>query len=169
MPAITIHLKPQTNCSKLSNSLRRARRTGCSRHGLPRTQAKTQQPKQLTGWVLSKDANSAPAQAGLAHVLIAEKHYADAEDTLRSALKQAPDDPALNAQLAMVLAAQDKAEALPLLQKMHADHPDDAAITRMLAAVLGDAGDYAGADKLYVDLLGRLRTILQFCLGTDGT
>jgi predicted Zn-dependent protease len=98
-------------------------------------------------------------------VLIAEKHYADAEETLRSALKQAPDDPALNAQLAMVLAAQDKAEALPLLQKMHADHPDDAAITRMLAAVLGDAGDYAGADKLYVDLLGKTPNDTAILLG----
>lgn len=105
--------------------------------------------------VLSKDPNSAPAQAGLAHALLAQKHYADAEDTLRAALKQAPDDPALNAQLAMVLAAQDKAEALPLLQKLHADHPADDAITRMLAAVSADAGDFAGSDKLYSELLAK--------------
>jgi predicted Zn-dependent protease len=72
---------------------------------------------------------------------------------LRTALEQAPNDPALTAQLATALAAQDKAEALPLLQKLHADHPADAAITRMLAAVLADAGDYAGSDQLDLHLL----------------
>lgn len=103
--------------------------------------------------VLAKDPKSEQAQAGLAHVLIAQKKYPEAEEQLRTALKGSPDDPALNAQLAMVLAAQDKAEALPLLQKLHEDHPSDASISRMLAAVLADAGDYAGSDKLYAGLL----------------
>jgi tetratricopeptide (TPR) repeat protein len=102
---------------------------------------------------LAKDANSAPANAGLAHLLIARKQYPEAEALLRTALTQAPDDTALTAQLATVLAAEDKAEALPLFQKLHAAHPSDEAITRMLAAVLDDAGDDAGADKLYVALL----------------
>ncbi len=115
--------------------------------------------------VLSKDPNSAPALTGMAHVLIAQKRYAEAEDVLRGALKQSPEDPALNAQLAMVLAAQDKAEALPLLQKMHADHADDTAIARMLAAVLADAGDYAGSDKLYVELLTKTPNDATVLLG----
>lgn len=103
--------------------------------------------------ILAKDANSAPASAGLAHLLIARKEYPAAETLLRKALEQSPEDEALNAQLAAVLAAQDKAEALPLLQKLHAAHPGDRAITHMLAEVLDDAGGAVEADKLYVALL----------------
>ena len=103
--------------------------------------------------VLAKDPKSGPANEGLAHLLIEQKKYPDAETVLRAALDQLPDDPVLTAQLATVLVAQDKAEALPLLQKLHDAHPDDVAITRMLAGVLSDAGDYAGSDELYVKLL----------------
>lgn len=103
--------------------------------------------------VLAKDSKSGPANAGLAHLLIARKKYPEAETTLRAALAQSPDDPTLTAQLATVLAAQDKAEALPLLQKLHDAHPTDQAITRMLATVMADAGDYVGSDKLCTDLL----------------
>jgi predicted Zn-dependent protease len=103
--------------------------------------------------ILAADPKSAPANAGLAHLLIAHKQYPEAETFLRTALAQSPDDPALTAQLATVLAAQDKAEALPLLQKLHDAHPKDAAITRMLAEVLAEAGDAVGSDHLYVALL----------------
>jgi predicted Zn-dependent protease len=103
--------------------------------------------------VLAKDAKSATATAGLAHLLIARKQYPEAETMLRAALEQNPDDPALTAQLAAVLAAQDKGEALPLLEKLHEAHPADANVTRMLAEVRDEAGDYAGSDQLYVALL----------------
>jgi len=103
--------------------------------------------------LLAKDPKSGAANAGLAHLLIVRKEYPEAETLLRLALEQAPDDPALTAQLATALAAQDKAEALPLLEKLHAAHPGDPAITRMLADVLAQAGDAAGSDKLYVSLL----------------
>jgi tetratricopeptide (TPR) repeat protein len=103
--------------------------------------------------VLAKEPNAAAAHKGLAHVLIVQKRYADAETLLRAALQQSPDDPALTAQLATVLADQDKAEALPLLEKLHGAYPQDSAITNMLAAVMADAGDYAGSDRLYVALL----------------
>jgi Flp pilus assembly protein TadD len=103
--------------------------------------------------LLAADPNSLEAQTGLAHVLILRKQYPDAEAFIRGALEHSPDSPALNAQLATVLAAQDKAEALPLLQKLHNNHPDDQAISRMLADVLAQAGDAAGADKIYVTLL----------------
>ncbi len=103
--------------------------------------------------VLDKDPASAPASAGLAHLLIAGKRYPEAETLLRAALVKNPDDPTLTAQLATVLADQDKAEALPLLQKLHAAHPTDPAVTRMLAAVLADAGDFAGSDQLLLHLL----------------
>jgi predicted Zn-dependent protease len=103
--------------------------------------------------ILAKDSKSPAANAGLAHLLIARKNYPEAETFLRAALLQAPDDLALNAQLATALAAQDKAEALPLLQKLHDGHPADPAIALMLAQVLADAGDPAASDRLYNALL----------------
>ncbi len=103
--------------------------------------------------VLSKNPDSAPANAGLAHLLIKSKRYPEAETLLRAALQHHPDDPALTAQLAAVLAAQDKSEALPLLQQLHSAHPNQAAVTLMLAEVMADAGDFAGSDELYVELL----------------
>jgi predicted Zn-dependent protease len=103
--------------------------------------------------VLDKDPRSEPANAGLAHLLIAKKQFPEAETLLRKALEQSPDSPALTAQLATVLAAQDKAEALPLLQKLHEAHPGDPAMTRMLAEVLAESGDAAGSDRLYAGLL----------------
>ena len=103
--------------------------------------------------VLAADPKSAPANAGLAHLLIARKQYPEAESLLRAALAQSPDDPALTAQLATVLAVQNKAEALPLIQKLHDAHPTDAAITRMLAEMLAEAGDATGSDHFYIALL----------------
>jgi predicted Zn-dependent protease len=103
--------------------------------------------------VLDKDPDSAAASAGLAHLLIVDKRYPEAETLLRAALAKNPDDPTLTAQLATVLADQDKAEALPLLQKLHAAHPADPSVTRMLAAVLADAGDFPGSDQLILQLL----------------
>jgi len=103
--------------------------------------------------VLAKDPGSASANAGLAHLMIARKQYAEAETMLRAALAQSPDDAALNAQLATALAAQNKAEAVPLLQKLHEAHPADSAIARMLAEVMAEAGDAAGSDALYVQLI----------------
>jgi tetratricopeptide (TPR) repeat protein len=103
--------------------------------------------------LLISDPKSAEANAGLAHLLIKRKRYPEAETLIRQALEAAPDNPALNAQLATVLAAQDKAEALPQLEKLHDAHPDDRTITHMLADVLAEAGDAANSDKLYVALL----------------
>ena len=103
--------------------------------------------------VLAKDPASKPAATGLAHLLIEKKQYPEAETLLRAALKQAPEDPVLTAQLADVLVAEDNPDAIPLLQKLHSGHPDDANITRMLAEVMVDAGDYAGSDQLYLKLL----------------
>lgn len=103
--------------------------------------------------VLAKDPKSEEAQAGLAQILIRKKQYPEAEQLLRSAMEQAPDDPGLNAELVTALAAQNKPEALPLLEKLHTAHPDDENITRMLADALSGAGNAAAADQLYTSLL----------------
>lgn len=103
--------------------------------------------------MLVANPKSERATDGLAHVLMLQKKFPEAETVLRGALTTWPDDPALTAQLAGALAAQDKAEALPLLQKLHAAHPNDKAISRMLADVLYTAGDSVGSDALYTELL----------------
>ena len=103
--------------------------------------------------ILAKNPKSAPANAGLAHLLIAHKQFPEAETFLRAALVQSPEDMALTTQLAAVLAAEDKAEALPLFQKLHSTYPGNATITRMLAEVLADSGDAASSDKLFIGLL----------------
>ena len=103
--------------------------------------------------VLAKDSHSAEANAGLAHLLIVKKQYPEAENFLRAALEQAPDNTVLTAQLATVLANQNKAEALPLAQKLHAAHPEDEAITSMLASLLAESGDLSGSDLLFRKLL----------------
>lgn len=103
--------------------------------------------------VLAQDPKSGPANTGLAHLLLTEKKYPEAETQLRAALAQSPNDPALTVELATALAAQDNAEALPLLQQLHASHPQDESITRTLADMLTEAGDAAGSDRLYLQLL----------------
>ncbi len=103
--------------------------------------------------LLKKDPDSATAISGLAHLLIAQKKYPEAEELLQSAHTKAPNDTALTAQLAAVLVAEDKAEAVPLLKEFHEQHPQDAAMARMLAEVLADSGEYADSDQLYVSLL----------------
>jgi len=103
--------------------------------------------------LLVSTPDSSDAVAGLAHLLIAQKKYPEAEAILQPALKKSPDDPALTAQLAAVLVAEDKDDALPLLQSFHQKHPKDAVIARMLAQVKADAGDYAESDELYLSLL----------------
>lgn len=105
--------------------------------------------------VLAADAKNAQAEAGLAHILLRKKQYADAEAEARKGLEDAPGDPGLTAQLAAALVAQDKAEALPLLGKLHAERPQDENVTKMLAEVTADAGDAAASDKLYSELLAK--------------
>jgi len=103
--------------------------------------------------ILAKDTKNTVANAGLGHVLMAQKKYPEAETSLRAALEQTPGDPTLTAELATALAAQDKGEALPLLQQLHDAHPDDENVTRMLAEVMAEAGDAAGSDRYYSALL----------------
>jgi len=112
--------------------------------------------------LLARNEKSPQANAGLAHLLILQKKYGEAETFLRTALETTPDDPAMNAQLATVLAAQDKPEAITLLQKLHKAHPEDATLTRMLAEVLAEAGEIAESDALYAQLLAATPTNVRF-------
>lgn len=104
--------------------------------------------------LLQQDPNSSPATAGLAHIFIAEKRYADAQPLLEAALRRDPDDPALNAQLAAILSAQGKQdEALAVLEKIHQIEPSSRTVTTMLADAEMQAGKLDQADALYQQLL----------------
>ncbi len=103
---------------------------------------------------LQSDPTSPQATAGLAHLLIAEKRYADAQPLIQAALQRNPDDPALNAQLAAVLNAQGKqADALAVLEKLHQLRPASRSVTAMLADAEFQAGNLDQADALYQQLL----------------
>ncbi|HYK36102.1 tetratricopeptide repeat protein [Alloacidobacterium sp.] len=104
--------------------------------------------------LLNQQPASSEATAGLAHVLIAQKKYADAEPLIKTALIRDPDDPALNTQLAIVLNAEGKQdEVVSVLEKLHAKQPDDPAINAMLADAYTQTGAAERADPLYVQLL----------------
>ncbi len=103
--------------------------------------------------LLKNNPKSLGGEEGLAHLLLKQKKYDEAETLLRAALIQRPNDPALTAQLATALAAQNKAEALPLMESLHTQRPKDEAVTRMLADLRAQAGDVAGADALDIQLL----------------
>ncbi len=117
--------KPPTSCSKPSSSLPKPPADTLLAADLAEAAGQHDAAEAAYRRVLADDPKSIAANSGLAHVLIESKQYPEAEKLIRIALEQAPDDPALNAQLATVLAAQDNADALPLLQKLHAAHPAD--------------------------------------------
>lgn len=94
------------------------------------------------------------ASAALAHLLIAEKRYADAQPVVEAALRHEPNDPALTAQMANILSAQGKkAEALGLLEKLHQQEPESSSVALMLADGDLQAGKLDEADALYQQLL----------------
>jgi len=103
---------------------------------------------------LNQRPESSAATAGLVHVLIIQKKYADAEPLIKSALIRDPDDPALNTQLAIVLNAENKQnEAVSALEKLHEKLPENASISSMLANAYSQAGAADKADPLYIQLL----------------
>lgn len=98
--------------------------------------------------------DSSAAVAGLAHLLLKEKKYTDAEPLLKAALTRDPDDPALNAQYAALLAEEGRSgEAIAPLEKLHKLQPKDRSIAEMLADGYAQAGDTEKADAVYAELL----------------
>lgn len=107
--------------------------------------------------ILAERADSSEAStagAGLAHLLIQQKEYSDAETLLTSALNRDPDDASLNAEMAAALLVQGKTEqALPVLEKLRGLEPKNSAVDRMLADAYSDAGAPGKADPLYSKLV----------------
>ncbi len=105
---------------------------------------------------LQDDPNSSDATAGLAHLFIAEKRYADAQPLVEAALRRVPDDPSLNAQLATILNSEGKqAGALAVLEKLHKLEPASREVAAMLADADLQAGKLEEADALYQQLLAQ--------------
>ncbi len=103
---------------------------------------------------LVTEPDSSDATAGLVHLLIAEKRYADAQPLVEAALGRDPDDPALNAQLATILNSQGKqADALAVLEKLHKLEPASREVASMLADADVQADKLNEADALYQQLL----------------
>ena len=102
------------------------------------------------------------ATAALAHILLAERHPAEAEALLTPALAAHPGDPSFTAQLAETyLASGDPAKvslAAPLLEKLHAANPADANVARLLARVYVETGHPDQADPLYATLIAQNET-----------
>jgi Flp pilus assembly protein TadD len=99
---------------------------------------------------LAREPDLSDASAGLAHLLIVEKRYADAQPVVEAALRRDPDNAALSAQLAAVLNGEGKpGDALALLEKLHQSQPESASIAAMLADADFGAGKLAEADALY--------------------
>ncbi len=104
--------------------------------------------------LLNEQPDSPQATAGLAHLLIRQKQYADAQPLVSAALQKHPDDPALNAEMAVILDGEGKkADALDVLRKLHTLEPGNRDVTGMLADADFQAGDLNSADALYQQLL----------------
>jgi tetratricopeptide (TPR) repeat protein len=104
--------------------------------------------------VLRENPDSTEAAAGMAHLYISAKRYADAQPLVEAALRRDPDNPALNAQLAAIFSAQGKqADALTLLRKLHQLQPSSLSVTGMLADAEFEAGNLDQADALFSQLL----------------
>ena len=93
---------------------------------------------------LQADPDSSQASAGLAHLYMIEKRYADAQPLVEAALRRDPDDPALNAQLAAILNGQGKQADALFLQLLAAD-PNNVSILDAHGQVLIHQQRYADA------------------------
>jgi tetratricopeptide (TPR) repeat protein len=104
--------------------------------------------------LLARQPESSDAAAGLVHLLLKEKKYAEAEPLLRTALSRDPDNPALNSQLASALTYEGKRdEAIRVLEKLCALKPDDPLIGGMLADAYTQNGNPEKGDPILADLL----------------
>lgn len=104
--------------------------------------------------VLASQPDSVQAASGLAHALIAQQRYTDAQPVVETALQHNPKDPTLNAQLAAILNAEGKqADALAVLEKLHDLEPKSRAVTQMVADAEAQAGHLDKAGVYYEELL----------------
>ncbi|HEX3660616.1 MAG TPA: tetratricopeptide repeat protein [Acidobacteriaceae bacterium] len=104
--------------------------------------------------VLQSQPDSAEAASGLAHALIDQKRFADAQPVVETGLQRDPNNPALNAQLAAILNSEGKqAEALTVLEKLQGLEPNNRAVIQMVADAEAQGGNLDKASADYAELL----------------
>lgn len=104
--------------------------------------------------LLATTPNAPEATAALAHLLVGEKKFSDAETLLSTALETHPADEAMTIQLAAAYTADGKrTAALPLVEQLHTSHPADATVSRLLVNLYMDEKDYAHAEPLLAPLV----------------
>jgi predicted Zn-dependent protease len=103
--------------------------------------------------LLSERPADPDATASLAHLLMQEKRYDEAEKLLATGLASHAGDAGMSIQLAEVYVAEEKtAQALPLVEALHTANPRDANVTRLLAELYVDSKDYPRAEPLLAAL-----------------
>jgi predicted Zn-dependent protease len=106
---------------------------------------------------LALTPDDSQATAALAHVLLAQNHFAEAETVLVPALAHSPGNPSFTAQLAEAyLDSGDPtkiAHAAPLVEALHTKIPDNDSVTRLLARIYVETGHPDQADPLYAALI----------------
>lgn len=96
------------------------------------------------------------ATASLAHLLMKQKRYDEAEKLLTTGLAAHAGDVGMSIQLAEVYVATDKvAQALPLVEGLHSANPKEPGVTRLLAELYVDGKDYAKAEPLLAALVAQ--------------
>jgi predicted Zn-dependent protease len=96
------------------------------------------------------------ATASLAHLLMKQKRYDEAEKLLTSGLAAHAGDVGMSIQLAEVYVGENKTpQALPLVEGLHAANPKEAGVTRLLAELYVDGKDYAKAEPLLAGLVAQ--------------
>jgi tetratricopeptide (TPR) repeat protein len=99
-------------------------------------------------------ADRAQAAAGLAHLLLVEKRYPEAEAVLHKALADDAQNPVLNTELGDALSAEGKLpEAIAVVESLHARVPGDSNVTSVLADLYTQTGALTKALPLYQQLL----------------
>ena len=99
--------------------------------------------------VLLSHPNDPEATAGLARLLVQQKHPAEAELYLTKALAIHASDPGLTVQLASTYAAEGKpAMAVPLIESLAQTNPRDPNVDRLLAGLYIDSEQWAKAEPL---------------------
>jgi predicted Zn-dependent protease len=103
--------------------------------------------------LLIERPGDADATTSLAHLMMKQKRYGEAEELLTAGLATHAGDVGMSIQLAQVFVAEDKtAQALPLVEELHTANPNEAGVTRLLAELSIAGKDYARAEPLLAQL-----------------
>jgi predicted Zn-dependent protease len=96
------------------------------------------------------------ATASLAHLLMKQKRYDEAEALLTKGLTAHAGDVGMSIQLAEVYVAEDKtAQALPLVENLHTANPQEPGVTHLLAELYVQGRNYARAEPLLAALVAQ--------------